>query len=360
MTTPPFARGAELSGAFHREVVRPLLGARPHAAGLLGWGSDVLGYDTPRSTDHGWGPRLLVFLDEAQVPAARQVLDDGLPDLFRGWPVRFGWEGVPVDHHVIVTPLRQWLVEQLGVDATLGLSAVDWLVTPQQRLLGVVGGTVHVDETGELTRVRRQLAWYPDDVWRWLLACQWRRLAQEEAFVQRTAEVGDATGSAIVAGRLVRDVMRLALLLARRYAPYTKWLGTAFARLDHADGLAEHLAGAVHAPDAEQRQAALSAAYTALAARHNDAGLTAPLDPRTRSYHRRPALVLLADRFADATAATVTAPALRALPLMGGIDQIVDNTDVLSDPAVYRRLTSVYASVSLPSGVPSDPVPSGS
>ena len=45
----------------------------------------------------------------------------------------------------------------------------------------------------------------------------------------RTAEVGDETGSAVTAGRLVRDAMRLALLLDRRSAPYQKWLGTAFA-----------------------------------------------------------------------------------------------------------------------------------
>jgi hypothetical protein len=54
-----FTPGTELSGAFYRDAVRPLLGGRPHAAALLGWGSEVLGLDTPRSTDHGWGPRLL-------------------------------------------------------------------------------------------------------------------------------------------------------------------------------------------------------------------------------------------------------------------------------------------------------------
>jgi len=52
--------------------------------------------------------------------------------------------------------------------------------------------------------------------------------------------------------------------------------------------------------------------------------------------------VLMADRFATATAATVTDPWLRAQPLIGGVDQIVDNVDVLSDPARCRRLASVY------------------
>ena len=48
--------GAALNAGFYRDVVWPLLGGVAHSAGLLGWGSDVLGYDTGRSTDHGWGP----------------------------------------------------------------------------------------------------------------------------------------------------------------------------------------------------------------------------------------------------------------------------------------------------------------
>ncbi len=62
----PFIPGLELAGAFFAEVVRPLLAEAfpqlPHAAALLGSGSEVLGYDSARSTDHNWGPRLQIFL----------------------------------------------------------------------------------------------------------------------------------------------------------------------------------------------------------------------------------------------------------------------------------------------------------
>ena len=339
----PFLSGAEVSARFYADAVRPLLGDRPHAAALLGWGSDVLGYDTQRSTDHGWGPRVLVFLaaeDEAADVLAR--LDDGLPDEYAGRPVRFGWDDVPATHHVTVTTLPAWLTRSLGVDATDGMSTTDWLVTPQQRLLGVVAGRVHADPDGALGRVRRRLAWYPDQVWRWLLACQWHRLAQEEAFVARTAEVGDEIGSALVAGRLVRDLMRLALLIDRRYAPYQKWLGTAFARLRHDDDLPRHLADALHAPDAGPRADALARAYVALARRHTATGLTGPVDDRIRTYHDRPARVLMADRFTDALLATVTDDRLGGLALVGGVDQVADSTDLLSDPGRYRRLAPLY------------------
>lgn len=334
----------ELSGAFYAEVVRPLLAGRPHGAALLGWGSDVLGYDSERSTDHGWGPRLLVFLDDEEgIDELGATLEARLPERFRGWPVRFGWDDVDVTHHVVLGTLPLWLVDHLGVDATAELSVLDWLLTPQQRLLGVVAGAVYADEGGAIGAVRRALSWYPDEVWRWLIACQWHRLAQEEAFVARTAEVGDETGSIVTAARLVHDMLRLALLLDRRYAPYQKWLGSAFNRARHADGLPQHLSAALRAPHIAGRESALAAAYSSLARRHNQAGVSEPVDPSVRNYHERPARVLMADRFTAACLATVSDPALRALPLVGAVDQFVDNVDVLSAPERYRRLAVLYA-----------------
>lgn len=344
MPAPAFEPAAELSARYYSAVVRPLLAGRPHAAALLGWGSDVLGYDTVRSTDHGWGPRLLVLLsDPGQVAPVRDLLADHLPAEFDGRPVRFGWDGAEPRHHVTVTTLPAWLEEFLGVDPAVGMSVLDWLLTPQQRLLGVVAGRVFTDRTGGLGHVRDLLAWYPDQVWRWLLACQWHRIAAEESFVARTAEVGDRTGSAVTAARLGRDLVRLALLLDRRYAPYEKWLGTAFARMPHPDGLPGYVAGAVGAGDPAEHKEALARAYLALASRQNATGLAPPVPAVIGPFHTRPAQVLMADRFTTALLGTVTDPVLRALPLVGAVDQVVDSTDVLTRPERYRRLVALYS-----------------
>ena len=52
---PDFVPGIELCGAFYAQVVRPALAvAFPdlrYSAALLGTGSEVLGFDTERSTD---------------------------------------------------------------------------------------------------------------------------------------------------------------------------------------------------------------------------------------------------------------------------------------------------------------------
>lgn len=329
---------------FYADVVAGMLAPWRHEAALLGWGSDVLGYDTARSTDHGFGPRLLVFGAAADLDPMHAALDRGLPDRYGGHPVRFGWDDVPVAHHVGVHDLSGWLTGQLGATPGPGLSTMDWLATPQQRLLGVVRGAVFADPDGRLRSIRGALGWYPDDLWRWLLACQWRRIEQEESFAGRTAELGDDLGARLLVGRLGTEVMRLAFLYERRYRPYQKWLGTAFSELAIAPILRPVLHAAVRAGDAAEREGALVAAYETMARRHNDSGLTEPIDPTARPFHSRPYRVIGADRFAGALRATVSDPWLRSLPPIGSVDQWADSTDVLDGPA-GTPTRAVYAAL---------------
>jgi len=331
-----FIPGLELARAFYEEGVSGIVGDVPHSAAFLGYGSDVLGYDTERSTDHGWGPRMQIFAD------VELDLDSRLPETFRGWPVRYGWDDHPVRHRVEVTPLGPWLVSRLGFDPRPGMETRDWLTTPQQLLLEITRGAVFHDGLGELESLRDALAWYPDDVWLWLVACQWRRLDQEEPFVGRAAEVGDELGSRVLAARLARDVMRLCFLLERRYAPYPKWFGTGFAELDAAAELGPALERAIAATDYETREQALVEAYEAVARRLNALGVTEHVDPTTRLFYTRPFKVLSSRRFVDACLARVSDEWLRSLPLIGAVDQWSDSTDVLSDPALPRRFGAAY------------------
>jgi hypothetical protein len=289
-----------------------------HSAGLLGWGSDVLGFDTERSTDHGWGPRVLIFTaDGVAFPLT-------LPETFRGWPVRYGWDAVAVQHRVTWHRLQDWLAERLGVDPTAELSVVDWLMMPWQRILEITGGVVFHDALGALRRVQEILGWYPDDVYRFVVASQWHRLAEEEAFVGRAREVGDELGAGLVEARLRRDLVRLALLLNRRYPPYLKWLGSAFAELT------------IDLPDGP-------AAFSVVAEIHNASAMTDPIDPSLRNYYGRPYPVLDCDRFAKATRATICNPELRVFPLIGNVDQICDSVDVLNDHGLLQEIRHVYA-----------------
>lgn len=366
-TGPAFIPGLELNRAFYGEVVAPILRETfpglAHSAARLGQGSDVLGYDTPMSMDHGWGPRIELFLsDKDHVAYAAPLLDvlaRRLPRQFRGFPVAFtvpdastdgsrcmdfsSLEGQAGDRHLVsVQTVGSFLEDHLGVDARRELTPLDWLSFSEQRLLELTRGAIYHDGLGELEPARRKLAYHPRDVWLFRLASQWRRIAQEEPFVGRCGDVGDDLGSRVVAARMVRELMRLCLLMGRRYAPYSKWLGTEFSRLACYPQLEPLLARALRAEGWPERQAALAEAYEEAGRMHNALGVTPPVDPKTRWFYGRPFRVLVADRFADATRAVIEDPWLRGLPLIGGADEFCDSTDVTSYTERIRLLRTIY------------------
>lgn len=359
-----FLPGLELNRLFYSEVIQPLLSARfpgaIYSAGLIGYGSDVLGYDTELSTDHEWGPRLLIYLRDEDYPALHQAIDDmfrrELPPSFHGYSTSFsepvgGGAGVrllepgepgQINHHIAVMTVADFLDWELGVRSLDFITARDWLTFPEQKLLEVTAGAMYHDGLGQLALIRRRLSYYPHDVWVYRLAAQWQRISQEEAFVGRCGDVGDELGSRIVAARLARDVMRLCFLLERRYAPYSKWFGTAFNRLECAEQLGPQLAAVLAASNWQEREAHLADAYEAVARLQNALALTDPLDPSPRRYHDRPYRVIHAERFANALAATIHDEDLRriidTIGLVGAVDQFADSTDILSHAGRSRRL----------------------
>jgi len=344
---PEFVPGLRLAREFCGAVVRPLLAERfprlQYAAALLGPGSEVAGFDTQRSTDHDWGPRLQIFLSDSDAAHLAEpvtvMLASRLPATFRGYPVAFPITREPggtARHRVEVTGLGTWLTSRLGFDPRHGVTLLDWLATPAQRLAEITAGEVFHDGPGELSRAREELAWYPHDVWLYVLACQWQRIGQEEPYPGRCAEAGDNLGSLVVTARLARDVMRLCLLMHRRYPPYGKWLGTAFARLPGTAGLTASLTAAITAGGWPASEEHLCEAYGTVVSMHNELELTASLDSRTRRFYDRPYQVIGAGRFADALREAITDPRIRELPLSGAIDQIIDDTEAAGDLRFLR------------------------
>ncbi|MEV0387962.1 DUF4037 domain-containing protein [Nonomuraea sp. NPDC050643] len=330
-----------MSRSFYGEVVAPLVSGVAHSAALVGPGSEVLEFDTARSADHDWGPRVLVFVAAGQVAEVEAKVVAGLPERFGGFPTVFGYHG-QVRPGVTVTDLGSWLVGRLGFDPRAGVSLLDWLSASWQSLAEVTRGEVFHDGLpgAGLEAARQALRWYPGDVWRYVLACQWRRIAQEEPFPGRCGEVGDELGSAVVGARLAREVMRLALLLRRRYPPYAKWLGSAMARLPGSAELGTSLGAALAARTWREREAGLAAAYARLAAWQNRVALTERLDEGVRGFFDRPFRVIGGDRFAEALMASVGDPVVRGLPVVGCVDQLSDSTDLLVVPGRARAVTA--------------------
>jgi len=324
--------GLTLARRFYHAELAPRLADVPHAAALLGRGSEVLGFDDAISRDHDFGARVQIFLPEDVTTDS-----EGLPAEFEGHLTQ-----------VRTTTAAGYFTALLGVDPAAGMTMADWLLSPTQVLATLTAGEVFADPHNLLTSRRAALTWYPDDIWRYALAAGWLRVSQEEPFVGRAGGTGDELGSAVIAARLVRELIRLAFLIERRWAPYAKWLGRAFRELHLAASLTPALEAALAATGWRLREAALGRAASILAEATNQLRLAEPQDPTTRPFYTRDIQVLSSERFTEALAIAVTDPPLRALiddasrradgvlTVRGTIDQVVDSVDVLDNPARCR------------------------
>jgi len=322
--------GLGLSRRFYENLVAPIMHRRfpnlPHAAARLGIGSEVLGYDTPMSADHDYGPCVQIFLPAENfddVAAALGVSGQGMLGSSQG---------------AEVYTLDAWCDRFLGRRFDRALTPADWLGVSEHVFLAVTGGAVFRDDLLDLTRLRRRLDYFPRDVWLYKLAAQWGRIAEDRAYVGRAGEVGDELGSRIVAARMVGNMMRLALLIERRYAPYPKWFGTAFGRLGNAPVLGDLLSAALDATRWEEREARLYDACAALAELQLARDIPGAIPPVEGRIHDRPFRFVDTVRIAESIRCAIDDAALRDMPGFGGADQFLGNF-VLAVPDWSRTAT---------------------
>ncbi|MFC0674219.1 DUF4037 domain-containing protein [Brachybacterium hainanense] len=335
--------GREMARAYHREVVRPLLERSmpglAYAAGRLGTGSDVLGYDDPQSADHDFGLRMTLLVEDGWAQEVDSLLERALPPTHHGMPTRFAMTGDPrVRHRCEVASARDLAVERLGVDPSGPMSLADWRSLTGQSVLELTAGPVFHDGTGAITAIRETLTWYPRDVWLHALAADWSRLGQEMPDVGRAGLRGDEDGSAVIAARHVRTILHLAHLIHRRWPPYGKWLARSAAQLPGGQELRGILLGILRSTHWQERQELLAGALEQLAAAQSRMGLPVLL-PATEAFFDRPHIGVR--EIAEELHQAIEDPAVRAIPCgIGTAEQISDNVTVLVDPARRRHLVA--------------------
>jgi hypothetical protein len=331
-----FMPGRELSRRFYFEAVRPLLPSDlPHSAALIGAGSEVLGFDTPMSMDHDWGARVQLFVGEEIPRLEMEAIAAKMPARFLDFPA---W--------IQISPLRNFLFDTLGFDPRVGIAPADWLSVPEQKWLSLTAGEVFHDALG-LGPLRERLHYYPVDVWLYQMAAVWSRIGEEEHLVGRAGYAGDELGASLIAARLVRDMMRLAFLFERQYAPYPKWFGSAFNRLTCATELRPKLEAVLKADGWQDRDARLVEAYRVVARLQNATGVTPVRDPEPAPFFGRPFHVIEHHAgFASSLRERIEDPDVRAIAArraIGGVDVFSDSTDLLADARWYPEVRGFYA-----------------
>lgn len=358
-----FTPGLKLSALFYAEAAKPILDEYfphlKHSAALIGWGSEVLGYDDIQSSDHHWGPRFLLFFSEEDLAKNKQAIDETLrqklPHRFMGYPTSFGepdqvgvrhlkeTDDGPVNHLIHIETIKNFFGWYLGCDPYAAITAADWLSFSEHKLLGVRSGAVFHDGLGELETIRRKFAYYPHDVWLYQIAAQWIKIDEDREFVSRSGDVGDELGSMVIAARQVKNLMRLCFLLERKYAPYTKWFGTAFSELECAAELGPIFKAVLLSLTWKEREENLAKAFRIIAPLHNALKITRPIPEDVQQYYGRPYLVFEAPELVQDIITSFTDEEVKAIKHgLGSVNQFVDSTNQLSSNGLLQVLKTVY------------------
>ncbi len=361
---PKFIPGLKLNERYYKEIVKPLMKEHfpklPYAVGLIGHGSDVLGYDNETSMDHNWGPHLEMFLRKTDhkkyAKKIDRMLQKNLPLEFMGFPTNFTEPDPdsylkvqmkkinkgPVNHFIHFRTIQSFLKDKLGFDRDDKIKMADWLTFPEQALLEVTSGKVFHDDTGELTAIRKELSYFPDDIWYYCMGVQWGRLGLLRSFPSRDASMGDELGSMINTFRLITEMITLGFLIGRKYAPYSKWVVTAFKELTVGKKLIPVFMKIKDEKDWRKRQNLLNEAQAILARRHNQLKITKKLPVRLTDRYKRGYKVFDLDIYLDAVGKKIKSPKLRRMKYpLGKIDQFTDHIQINKENQVFLEFKSI-------------------
>ena len=242
--------GLELSRAFYESYGAPLLHEQfPEqeglvAVGLLGSGSECLGFDDEVSQDHDFEPGFCLLLPGEDVIDRRTafLLERAyakLPKAFMGFKRSAVAPVGGARHGVLRT--ADFFTEKVG--APDGILTMDqWLKLPQQALLEATAGEIFRDDLGEVTAIRTALSAMPEDARRKRLAGHLLIMAQAGQYnYLRCLRHGEPAAGQLAVNEFVKSCIEVVFLLNKAYAPYYKWSFRALRRLPKLSLTAETL-----------------------------------------------------------------------------------------------------------------------
>lgn len=216
--------GLELSKCYYETYGKAMLKeqfpeyADRVAAGLVGHGSECLGFDDMWSKDHDFGPGFCLWLTEKDYEKVGQKMQEAyeaLPKAFMGYPARN--TSKRGGGRVGVLSIPEFYEEFTGNGA--------WSEMEYEKLAMAVNGEMFDDPLGEFSAIREQLQnGMPFAVWKRRLANAVALTAQAGQYnYGRCKKRNDIVAANLALDEFVREGMRTAYLLNRRYMPYYKW-----------------------------------------------------------------------------------------------------------------------------------------
>ena len=205
------------------------------AVGLVGSGSECLGYDDDISEDHDFEPGFCIFIPDENVIDFKTEFRlerayAKLPKEFMGY-TKSPTSPVGEKRHGVIR-ISDFLMRRVGSPSG-ELSLVEWFSIPEHSLTEVVGGEIFRDDSGIFTDIRNRLSAMPCDVRLKKLAGHLLLMAQSGQYnYNRCISRGETGAAQLAVIEFVKSAMQVIFLLNNKYMPYYKWSFRALSELD--------------------------------------------------------------------------------------------------------------------------------
>lgn len=221
------------------------------AVGLVGYGSECLGFDDEISTDHDYGPSFCIWLPrEVYIKCGKemQAAYDALPKEFMGCVARV--EEEQGKGRVGVLCLEDFYLEILGRES-VPEAPEEWFALSEAALATATNGAVFADPCGKFTAIREGLlSYYPREVWLKKLAESLARAAQAGQYnYARAMKRGERIAAELALTEFVKETMQIVYLLNKKYAPFYKWMHRGMKELPVGSEIGDMLALLYQVPD---------------------------------------------------------------------------------------------------------------
>ena len=219
--------GLELAEAYYNEYGRKMLAedfpdlTDSIAVGLLGSGSECMGYDDGVSQDHDFEPGFCIFVNDDIDSRTEFRLERAyakLPDEFMGFR-RQRLSPVGGNRHGVIK--LSGFVESRTGSKTGELTMRQWFFVQEQSLIEITNGKVFADGSGVLTSIRDRLKYMPEDIRNKKLAGHLLMMAQAGQYnYYRAKKRGDEGAVLLALHEFAMSGIHVVYLLNNRYMPY--------------------------------------------------------------------------------------------------------------------------------------------
>lgn len=196
------------------------------AVGLVGSGSEALGFDDEMSQDHDFEPGFCIFLPDETIVDRKEAFRlerayAKLPKEFMGFKRNLVNPVGGARHGVFRT--AEFYTDKAGTDGS-DLTIEDWFRLPSYALREATDGEVFIDNYGEFTSIREMLLAMPEDVRLKKLAGHLLLMAQAGQYnYPRIAKRGEKGAAQLAIFEFVKSTLEAVFLLNHEYMPFYKW-----------------------------------------------------------------------------------------------------------------------------------------